>query len=118
MLLINYLGKPILLNGFESHKPLFNNILKCCTHTQNNIFYRDSYFDLNRTKYSIYREFDVDLDLTAVFNLKKSPTCSPYLNPTEHIFLNMNITDFLKHFQYDEFKTRLKFKKSDWFKFI
>ena len=40
-------------------------------------FYRVSYFDLNWTKYSMLQEFDIDFDLTAVFSLNKSPTCSP-----------------------------------------
>ena len=33
-------------------------------------FFRVSYFDLNRAKYSKLQELDVDLDLTAVFSLK------------------------------------------------
>ena len=37
-----------------------------------NFFSQVSYFDLNRTKYSVLQEFDIDLDLTAVFSLKKS----------------------------------------------
>ena len=39
-----------------------------------NIFnYRYPYFNLNRTKYCMSQEFDVNLDLTAVFSFKKSP---------------------------------------------
>ena len=41
------------------------------------MFYRILNFDSNRTKYSVLQEIDIDLDLTAVFSLKKSPTCSP-----------------------------------------
>ena len=36
-------------------------------------FYRVSYLNLNRTKYSILQGFDVNLDLTEIFGLKKSP---------------------------------------------
>ena len=35
------------------------------------MIYRVSYFDLNLTKYFMLQEFDVDLDLAAVFSLKK-----------------------------------------------
>ena len=35
------------------------------------MIYIISYLDLNRTKYSVLQEFDADLDLTAVFSLKK-----------------------------------------------
>ena len=69
---------------------------------QKNVFYWVSYLDLNRTIYSVLQEFDIDLDLTAVFCLKKSPDSSLI----EHIG-NINITKALKHFQYGEFKTRL-----------
>ena len=31
------------------------------------------------------QEFDVDLDLTVVFSLKKGLTCSPDLSPIEYI---------------------------------
>ena len=48
-------------------------------------FYRVSYFDLNLIKGSVLSEFDIDLDLTAVFNLKKSSTCSLYLSQIEHV---------------------------------
>ena len=58
--------------------------------------------DLNRIIYSVLQELDIDLDLTAVFSLKKSPDSSPI----EQIG-NINITEALKHFQYGEFKTRL-----------
>ena len=58
------------------------------------------------------QEFDIDVDLRAVFGLKKSPPCSPDLSPIEHIG-NINITEVLNYFQYSEFKTRLKFIKSD-----
>ena len=47
--------------------------------------FKVSYFDLNRTKYSMLQELDVNLELTAVFSLKKSSTCSQNLNPIEHI---------------------------------
>ena len=63
------------------------------------------------------QEVDIDVDLTAVFSLKKSSSCSLDLNPL-NIFENINITETLKHFQYGEFKTRFKFIKSDLFKFI
>ena len=46
-------------------------IFYCCTHAQIFLFYKVSYFNLNRTKYSMLQEFDVNLDLTAVFYLKK-----------------------------------------------
>ena len=48
-------------------------------------FDRGSYFDLNRTKYFMLQEFDVNLDLTEIFGLKKSLACSPDLNPIEYI---------------------------------
>ena len=78
-------------------------------------FYKVWYFDLNRTINSVVQEVDIDADLTVVFSLKKSSSCSSDLSPIEHIFLNINITEVLKHFQYGEFKTRLKFIKSNWF---
>ena len=49
------------------------------------VYYRVWYLDLNRTKYSVLQEFDIDLDLTAVFSLKKILTCSSDLRPIEHI---------------------------------
>ena len=49
------------------------------------MFYRVSYFNLNRTKYSMLQEFDVNLDLTEIISLKKSPACSPDLCPIEYI---------------------------------
>ena len=58
------------------------------------------------------QEVDIDVDLTAVFSLNKSSSCSSDLNPL-NTFDNINITEALKHFQYGEFKTRLKFIKSD-----
>ena len=63
------------------------------------------------------QEFDVNLDLTETFTLKKSPVCSPGLNSL-NTFRYINITEALKHFQYGEFKARFKFIKSDLFKFI
>ena len=79
------------------------NILKCCTHTQIFLFYRVSYFNLNRTKYSVLQELDVDLDLIEIFSLKISSTCSPGLKRLS-TFGNINITEDLKNFQYSEFK--------------
>ena len=35
------------------------------------MLYRVSHFDLKRIKYSVVQEFDIDLDLTTVFSLKK-----------------------------------------------
>ena len=35
------------------------------------------YFNLNRTKYSMLQEFYVNLNLTEIFSLKKSPAYSP-----------------------------------------
>ena len=32
------------------------------------------------------KEFDIDIDLTVEFSLKKSPTCSPDLSSIECIF--------------------------------
>ena len=72
-----------MLNGFESHWLLFK-IFKNGVLILKKI-YRVSNLDLNRTKYSMLQEFDVNLDLTAVISLKKSPTCSPDLNPIKHI---------------------------------
>ena len=43
------------------------------------------YFDLNRTKYSVLQEINIDLDLIAVFSLKQSQTCSPYWSLIEYI---------------------------------
>ena len=37
-------------------------------------FYRVLHFDLNRTKYSVLQEFEIDLGLTAIFGLKKNQT--------------------------------------------
>ena len=51
----------------------------------NILIYRVSYFNLNRTKYSMLQELDVNFDLTEMFRLKKSPTCSPDLSPIEYI---------------------------------
>ena len=50
------------------------------------MFYRVLYFDLNRTKYFVLREFKIDLDMTLVFSLKQSPTCNPELSPIEYIW--------------------------------
>ena len=58
------------------------------------------------------QEVDIDVDLTVVFSLKKSSPCSPDLNQL-NTFENINIAEALKHFRYGEFKTRLKFIKSD-----
>ena len=58
------------------------------------------------------QEVDIDVDLTAVFSLKKSLSCSSDLSPL-NAFQNINITEALKHFRYGEFKARLKFIKSD-----
>ena len=44
------------------------------------------------------QEFDIDLDLTAVFILKKSQHCSP-VSIQLNTFGNINITEVLKHFQ-------------------
>ena len=64
------------------------------------------------------QELDIDLDLKAVFNLKKIPTYSRDIRSIKTHLGIKNITEDLKHFQYDEFKARLKFIKSDWLKFI
>ena len=40
------------------------------SHTKTN-FYRVLYFDINRTKYFMLQEFDINFDLTAVFILRK-----------------------------------------------
>ena len=66
------------------------------------------YLDLNRTINSVVQEVDFDVDLTAVFSLKKSSTCSSDLNPL-NTSENINITEALKHFRYGKFKTKLKF---------
>ena len=44
------------------------------------------------------QEVDIDADLTAVFSLKKSSSCSSDLSPL-NTFENINITETLKHFQ-------------------
>ena len=62
----------------------YNN-LKWSTYNQILLFYRVSLLDLNWSKLSVVQEADIDIDLTAVFSLKKSPTCSPDLSPIEHI---------------------------------
>ena len=69
-------------------------------------------FRLNRTINSVVQEVDIDVDLTAVFTLNKISSCSSDLNPL-NTSENINITEALKHFRYGEFKTRLKFIKSD-----
>ena len=56
------------------------------------------------------QEFDVNLDLTEVFSFKKSPITVQTLAQL-NTFRNINTTEVLKHFQYGEFKTRLKFTK-------
>ena len=58
------------------------------------------------------QQVDIDVDLTAVFSFKKSSSCSSDLSPL-NTFENINIIEALKHFQYGEFKTRLKFVKSN-----
>ena len=47
---------------------------------------RVSSFDLNRTEYSMLQEFDIDLDLRAVFCFKETPPCSLDLSPIGHIW--------------------------------
>ena len=74
-----------MLNGFESQWPLFNNDLKLVLILKYFYMFRVSYFDLNQNKYTIFQEFDIGLDLIAVFSLKKSPTCSLELSPIENI---------------------------------
>ena len=74
-------------------------------------------FNKLHCKYFVVQNFDIDFDLTAVFNFKNSPTSSSDLNRLK-TFENINITKFLKRFQYDEFKARLKFIKSVWLKFF
>ena len=67
------------------------------------LFYRVSYFYLNRTKYFVEQEIDIDLDLTAVFSLKKVQ----FAVQTKSQFNTsgtLNITGSLKYFQYGEFK--------------
>ena len=63
------------------------------------------------------QESDFGLDLTAVFGLMKRQVYSPDLSPL-NIFGNINITEVLKHFQNGEFKSRLRFIRSDRFNFI
>ena len=84
---------------------------------KNFCLYKVLYFDLNRTINSVVQEIDFDVDLTAVFSLKKISTCSQGLSQL-NTFKNINITEALKHFQYGEFKTRLNFIQSNSFKFI
>ena len=74
--------------------------------------YKVLYFDLNRTINSVVQEVNIDVDLTAVFSLKKISSCSSDISPL-NTFENININEALKHFRYGEFKTRLKFIKSD-----
>ena len=75
------------------------------------------YLDLNQTINSVVQKVDIDVDLIAVFSLQKSSSCSSDLSQL-NTFQNINITEAQKHFQNGEFKTRLKFIKSDLFKFI
>ena len=42
--------------------------------------YNVLYFDLNRTINSVVQEVDIDVDLTAVFSLKKNLPCSSDLS--------------------------------------
>ena len=52
------------------------------------------------------QEVDIDVDLTAVFSLKKNSSCSSDLSPF-NTFKNINIIEALKHFRYGEFKKEL-----------
>ena len=64
------------------------------------------------------QEFNINFNLTAVFILRKFyPVVQTLaqLNTFGYIYKLLKIK---KKFQYGEFKTRLKFTKSDWFKFI
>ena len=56
------------------------------------------------------KEINVNLDLIEIFSLKKSSTFSLDLSQL-NTFKNINFTKDLKHFQYGEFKTRLKIIK-------
>ena len=47
------------------------------------------------------KEFNIDLNLTAIFSLKKSPTCNSDLSLLSP-FGNINITKVLKYFQNGE----------------
>ena len=58
------------------------------------------------------QEVDIDVDLTAIFSLKKNSSCSSDLNSL-NTFENINITEALKHFRKSEYKSRLKYIKSD-----
>ena len=68
------------------------------------------------------QEFDINLDLTVVFILRKFyPVVQTLaqLNTFGYIYIYIYINYWrLKKNQYGEFKTRLKFTKLDWFKFI
>ena len=44
------------------------------------------------------QEFDVNLDLTGIFSLNKSPACSPDLSPIEYIREYIYTAEVLKHF--------------------
>ena len=57
------------------------------------------------------QEFDVNLDLTEIFSLKKISAYSSDLSLIEYIREYKYITEVLNHFQYGDFKTRLKFIK-------
>ena len=59
------------------------------------------------------QEVYIDVDLTSVFSLEKISSCSLDLSPL-NTFENINITEALKHFQYGEFKTRLKTLSDYW----
>ena len=125
-----------MLNGFENQWLLFKNILKYNTHTQIFLFYRVSYFNLNRTKYSMLQEYNANLDLTEIFGLKKSPACSPDLSPIEYIqeykycwssknFLNMlslkrdwSLSNRLVQFYSDNYKYSIKTNDFLWKTFI
>ena len=58
------------------------------------------------------QEIDIDVDLIAVFSLKKSQTCHLNLSTIEYI-RNINFTESQKYFQYGEFKTRFNIITSD-----
>ena len=58
---------------------------------------------------SLLQEFDVDLNLIAVFVLKKRQSCSPYLIPWAHS--GIYITEDLKHSQYGKLKKKIEVYK-------
>ena len=72
-------------NGYESQWPLLIIFKKYYSYSKTIYFYKFWYHNFNRTKYSVLQEFDIDLDLTAVFRLKKIQPSVQTFSPIKHI---------------------------------